>query len=100
MGRRKHFNLSTSFLKIFITRKFILDGVQHLFCRLSLQQLANEENLRKQEESVQKQEAMRRGEGFVQLCSGWEALWSPCADLCVLAVFDVTLARTGKSQLC
>ena len=33
------------------------------FSRLfvSLQQLLNEENLRKQEESVQKQEAMRRG---------------------------------------
>lgn len=32
----------------------------HVLCLLS-QQLLNEENLRKQEESVQKQEAMRRG---------------------------------------
>ncbi|NXY38680.1 ATAD3 protein, partial [Pomatorhinus ruficollis] len=35
--------------------------------QMKQQQLANEENLRKQEESVQKQEAMRRGECFVQL---------------------------------
>lgn len=34
------------------------------------QQVLNEENLRKQEESVQKQEAMRKGKDFVTVTLG------------------------------
>lgn len=47
----------------------------HLLLSSLLQQLANEENLRKQEESVQKQEAMRRGklESFLSSSQGVQA---------------------------
>ncbi|NWR49647.1 ATD3A protein, partial [Regulus satrapa] len=58
------------------------------------QQLANEENLRKQEESVQKQEAMRRGECFVHLLR----VWSPCAALCAHAAEARARAKAEREN--
>uniref|UniRef100_A0A2K5PRT7 ATPase family AAA domain containing 3A n=1 Tax=Cebus imitator TaxID=2715852 RepID=A0A2K5PRT7_CEBIM len=56
-----------------------------------LKQLLNEENLRKQEESVQKQEAMRTagtlfGEGFRAFVTDWDKVTATVAGLTLLAV--------------
>lgn len=67
-----------------------LDAVQTCFFFFFLQQVLNEENLRKQEESVQKQEAMRKGTHLtaVTLTAGsWTALYV----LVVLWVFTATI---------
>lgn len=72
----------------------LLQHYRTFCCRLSLQQLANEENLRKQEESVQKQEAMRRGECSVQLLRVWGHLEPSSWSLCPCCVW----CQIGKNR--